>query len=121
MSTKVLDGCATIEEQNTLSTQSVEEASVPTRRLDSYQFDTVAFNKIDVEGRELKVLKGAETIMNRDHPSLLIEAEDRHLPNAVVSVIDYLKPFGYSAYCLKDRKFRSLSIDDVQKSSSGTS
>ena len=116
----VMDGCATIEEQNRLSTQNVEEISVPTRRLDSYQFDTVGFIKIDVEGHELKVLEGAEAILHRDRPNLLIEAEDRHRPNAVGSVIDYLKPFGYSVYCLKDRKFRSLSIDEVRKGSSGT-
>lgn len=119
-SDQLMDGCATIEEQNTLSTQNVEEISVPTRRLDSYQFGPVGFIKIDVEGHELKVLKGAQAILNRDHPNLLIEAEDRHRPNAVASVIDYLKPFGYSVYCLKDRKFRSLSIDEVQKDSSGT-
>ncbi|ACI55944.1 FkbM family methyltransferase [Rhizobium leguminosarum] len=115
-----MDGCATIEEQNTLSTQNVEEISVPTRRLDSYQFGPVGFIKIDVEGHELKVLEGAEAILSRDRPNLLIEAEERHRPNAIASVIDYLKPFGYSVYCLKDRKFRLLSIDEVRKDSAGT-
>ncbi|MGO8126768.1 FkbM family methyltransferase, partial [Rhizobium ruizarguesonis] len=64
----------------TLSTQNVEEISVPTRRLDSYQFGPLGFIKIDVEGHELKVLKGSQAILNRDHPNLLIEAEDRHRP-----------------------------------------
>ncbi|WP_245436737.1 FkbM family methyltransferase [Rhizobium chutanense] len=117
---QLMDGCATIEEQNRLSTQNVEEISVPTRRLDSYQFGPVGFIKIDVEGHELKVLKGAEALLNRDRPNLLIEAEERHRPDAVASVIDYLRPFGYSVYCLKDRKLRPLSIDDARKGSSGT-
>ncbi|WP_246642623.1 FkbM family methyltransferase [Rhizobium croatiense] len=81
--------------------------------------NAVGFIKIDVEGHELKVLKGAEAILSRDHPNLLIEAEDRHRPNAVASVIDYLTPFGYSVYCLKDRRLRSLSSEEVRKSSSG--
>ncbi len=98
---------------------SVEEISVPTRPRDSYQFEALGFTKIDVEGHELKVFKGAEATLSRDLPNLLIEAEDRHRPNAVGSVIDYLTPFGYSLYCLKDRKLRSLSSEKVRKSSSG--
>ncbi|WP_245441710.1 hypothetical protein [Rhizobium leguminosarum] len=50
-----------------------------------------------------------------------IEAEERHRPDAVASVSNYLRPFGYSAYCLKDGKLRPLANDDIQTGSSGTS
>ncbi|WP_161606037.1 FkbM family methyltransferase [Microlunatus speluncae] len=39
----------------------------------------VRFLKIDVEGFEPSVLAGAERILERDRPSLLLEIEDRHL------------------------------------------
>jgi FkbM family methyltransferase len=115
-----LDGCATIEEENTLSDQDVLEISVPVRRLDSYDFGQIGFIKIDVEGHELKVLKGAEAILGRDRPNLLIEAEERHRPNAVASVIDYLAPLGYNAFYLKDTQLRPVSdISPGAQTSSG--
>jgi FkbM family methyltransferase len=41
--------------------------------------ERVHFLKIDVEGFESSVLTGAEQILERDRPSLLLEIEDRHL------------------------------------------
>jgi FkbM family methyltransferase len=108
---RYLDGCATIEQENTLSDHDVREISVPVRRLDSYDFGQIGFIKIDVEGHELKVLKGAEAILGRDRPNLLIEAEERHRPNAVASVIDYLAPLGYNAFYLKDTQL--LPVSDI--------
>jgi FkbM family methyltransferase len=105
---RMMDGCATIEEENKLSKHRAQEISVPTRRLDGYNLGVIGFMKIDVEGHELKVLKGAEATLRRDRPNLLIEAEERHRPNAIASVIDYLIPLGYHGFCLKDGRLRSV-------------
>lgn len=105
---RYMDGCATIEEENTLSDQVVRKIDVPIRRLDSYDLGKIGFIKIDVEGHELKVLQGAEAILKRDRPNLLIEAEERHRPNAVASVIDYLAPLAYNAFFLKDAQLRPM-------------
>ena len=41
--------------------------------------DRVTFIKIDVEGFEPQVIEGAVATITNDHPSLLLEIEDRHL------------------------------------------
>ena len=52
---------------------------VPVERLDDQALDNVRFIKIDVEGHELFVLRGAEHLLGNDHPVMLVEIEQRHL------------------------------------------
>lgn len=115
-SDRYLDGRATIEAENRLLKQDCEEIDVSTRRLDDYDLDAVGFIKIDVEGHELQVLKGAERILQRDRPNLIVEAEECHRANAISSVVEYLRPFGYGAYCLRDGKVRALSERELHGS-----
>lgn len=50
---------------------------VPAKTLDSFNLDNISFIKIDVEGHELSVLKGAvETIKKNNHPPILFESWD---------------------------------------------
>lgn len=46
------------------------------RTLDSFKFDNIGFIKIDVEGHELKVLKGAVETLKKYSPTLCIEQND---------------------------------------------
>ena len=94
------DGRATIEPRNRLSQFTCDEYAVSCRRLDSYEFGPVGLIKIDVEGHELDVLEGASEILERDHPNLIIEAEERHRIGALESVSVFLKQFGYRPFCL---------------------
>ena len=71
---------------------------VPVRTLDSYNFSNVAFIKIDVEGHELEVIKGAEKTIAREKPLLFIEIEQRHLNFAMDIVIEKVLGFGYEAF-----------------------
>jgi FkbM family methyltransferase len=73
---------------------------VPVVTLDDYLgrngSPRIAFIKCDCEGHELEVFKGAERMLRRDHPVLLFECEQRHLPaSSPASVFDYLKGLGY--------------------------
>jgi len=55
--------------------------------------------KIDVEGHELSVLKGAEGFINENHPTLIIEIEQRHHKDInVKSVFESFKQKGYDCY-----------------------
>jgi hypothetical protein len=45
-------------------------------RLDDIYTGTPSFIKIDVEGHELKVLKGAEETLKKHKPTVLIEIHD---------------------------------------------
>lgn len=72
----VLDG---INEDN-LGAQSLkiiedESSGIDIFPLDDFAFDkTVAVIKVDVEGMELDVLKGAEQLIEKDKPLLVVEA-----------------------------------------------
>jgi FkbM family methyltransferase len=60
----------------------------------------IAFMKIDVEGHELDVIRGAGSVIRRDHPSLHIEVSgdpDDPTSNAA-ELVRLLGEHGYSAY-----------------------
>ena len=57
----------------TPDTQTIE---IETRTLDSYEFDQVDFIKIDVEGFEINVLRGAENTIRKHKPVMFIEISD---------------------------------------------
>jgi FkbM family methyltransferase len=76
---------------------------VPVITLDEYMerrgSPRVAFIKCDVEGHEMAVFQGARRLLQRDHPVLLFECEQRHLPGSSPGVvIDYLRALGYRGY-----------------------
>jgi FkbM family methyltransferase len=104
---RMQQGCATIEEANVLDGE-VSEIRVPRRRLDEYGMDRVAVIKIDVEGHELAVLKGAETLLARNRPTLIVEAEERHREGALESTRDYLSTWGYQGFFLRESRPRQL-------------
>jgi len=77
--------------------------SVPVIALDDYLerrgSPRLAFIKCDVEGHERAVFQGARRLLERDHPVLLFECEQRHLPGSSPSaVFDDLRALGYRGY-----------------------
>jgi FkbM family methyltransferase len=78
---------------------------VPVVALDDY-FDAnvpIALLKIDVEGAELGVFKGAERILRQHAPLLMFECENRHLaPGNVRDVFSYLAGLGYEGSFISD-------------------
>jgi FkbM family methyltransferase len=71
---------------------------VPVTTLSDYfgEENRVAMIKIDVEGAELNVLKGAERILRQFSPLLVFECENRHLASgSVQDVFSYLFSLGY--------------------------
>lgn len=56
------------------NTNPIETEKVETKALDDYQLDNIGFIKIDVEGAELDVLKGAvNTLKRNDYPPFIFE------------------------------------------------
>jgi FkbM family methyltransferase len=53
------------------------EIKVETITVDSLGIDNVDFIKIDTEGSEYEILKGAEQTLRRLHPKLLVEIHDK--------------------------------------------
>ncbi|ARG63326.1 FkbM family methyltransferase [Mycobacterium kansasii] len=94
-------GRSTIDTDNVLSDVDggdVHSIDVPVKRLDDLQLDDVGLIKIDVEGHELAVVRGAAETLRRNRPVILVEAEERHRPGAVADITALLTGFGYAGY-----------------------
>lgn len=102
------DGRATIEPQNRLGEAAYREDRIQCRRLDSYDFPTVGLIKIDVEGHELGVLRGARRLLRRDLPHLIVEAEECHRAHALPSLCAFLGPLGYRPYLWQGQDLHPL-------------
>ncbi|MEU9169122.1 FkbM family methyltransferase [Streptomyces sp. NPDC048420] len=66
--------------------------------LDELGLRDVGFIKIDVDGSELAVLRGATGLLTRDRPALFVELESRIQP--IAPVVTYLALLGYSGWVL---------------------
>ena len=68
----------------------------------------MGFIKIDVEGHEKAVLEGSFKLIERDRPNLLIEIEDRHKPNSVRDINEFLMKYDYEGYFFLDDHLVSM-------------
>jgi FkbM family methyltransferase len=93
-------GMATIEANNSLHGQSVQEIVVDVFTIDSLNLTDVGFIKIDVEGHEDAVLEGATETIRAHRPTLLIESEERHRPGSFSSLLRRMRSLGYAGYVL---------------------
>lgn len=74
----------------------------------------ISLLKIDVEGAELDVLKGAEKILRRDHPTLVFECEQRHLAQGSVhDCLNYLLALGYEGEFINRGRLRPIDEFDL--------
>jgi FkbM family methyltransferase len=108
----LVHGLASLEHQHESVGQRIVSSQVPTARLDTIVDQDVAFVKIDVEGHEMSVLKGAIGLIDRCQPVFLVEAEDRHRPGATRSVFDFFANEAYRGYYLQDDIVTSISEFD---------
>ncbi len=90
----------------------VRTVTVPVKRLDDLGITGVSFIKIDVEGHEFAVLKGAEELIRRDGPNLLIEIEERHHSEPIQQIFDWLDDQGYAGSFLDGGVMRDISEFD---------
>ena len=72
------------------------QQTVETVPLDELGLSDVGFVKIDVEGFELSVIKGATGLLTRERPNVLVEIEQAHTSNEHIdNVFDVLSGLGY--------------------------
>jgi FkbM family methyltransferase len=111
-------GRSTIEPDNSLEDpdgSGKRATTVPTQRLDDYRLDAVGFIKIDVEGHEAAVLRGALQTIRRCLPIILIEIEERHKPDAVRDAHKFFLDLKYEGYFLLDRNLVPIGCFDTAK------
>ena len=115
----LVHGLASLEPGVGASSREVASVNVPTARLDAIVRQDVAFVKIDVEGHELSVLKGAVELLEHSQPVFLVEAEDRHRVRATRSIFEFFAARSYRGFFLKDGsaapvdKFNPLELQDA--------
>jgi FkbM family methyltransferase len=106
---------ATIESDNRVGDLPTRTVAVRCRRLDDFGLEPVGVVKIDAEGHELAVLHGARGLIERDRPSFLIEAEERHKPGSVNAICHFLGRRSYRAFMLVRRKLRPIEEFDLAR------
>jgi len=102
-----------------LSIRKCQSFSVPVYKLDDYfrnRTSRIAALKIDVEGHEFSVLRGAQELLRRDAPCLVVECEARRLTTcSVQDVLSYLQSLGFSGSFVDQGRLRPVSEFDPTK------
>jgi len=94
------DGSVSIRTEPTSSGDSRVDGAgdIPMRTLDSFQLANVDLIKIDCEGFELFVLRGAEELLARQKPVVIVEQKPGHAQKFGLGerdAIPYLESLGY--------------------------
>jgi len=102
----------TVSATNLLGNAAFNTIEVPLKPLDDFALPSVGFIKIDVEGHEEDVLVGAQSLIARDRPSLMIEVEERHNPGSIERVTRFFESRGYCGFFFDGRALRSVEMLD---------
>jgi FkbM family methyltransferase len=90
---------------------------VPTVSIDAYckkQGVIPDFIKVDVEGNELMVFRGAEETLRKYHPRLLFECEARFVgAERVAETFAFLQQLGYSGYFIEQQEIHPIHLFDI--------
>ncbi|WP_327428462.1 FkbM family methyltransferase [Streptomyces sp. NBC_01236] len=92
---------------------------VPCVTLDGLKLHDVDFIKIDVDGNELAVLRGASGLLARDRPALFVELEARIQP--IAPVVAHLAERGYEGWVLPGDTWVPLASFPLEAHQAGTS
>jgi FkbM family methyltransferase len=92
-----------------------KRVKVPLCRLDDLGFEDVGFVKVDVEGHELEVLSGALKMLDGQHPTVLVEIEQRFHDQPIDEVFDVFTSRGYQGFFYAAHAWQPISEFDVDK------
>ena len=109
------EGRSTIEKVNDLTKEGIVEiVNVPVIKLDDFIIQgEVGFIKIDVEGHEENVLRGALNLLKKFHPNILVEIEERHNKGSFDRVKYLLQAEGYKGFIYFDNRLNSIDEIDI--------
>lgn len=76
----------------------LRHVEVPMTSLDALAIDNVRVIKIDVEGHEFAVLRGARSTLSRWHPVCIVEVEERHNAGGTARAFSFFEELGYKPW-----------------------
>ena len=101
-------GKASIHKENQINI--FELFDVKSERLDNFDFtNKISFIKIEVEGHETEVIKGAKKTIKLNKPILLVEIEKQYTKKNVSETLRYINSLGYNSFYFKDNKLNNTS------------
>jgi FkbM family methyltransferase len=96
-----------------------EQREIEVRPLDSFGLTDLSLLKIDVEGHELEVIRGARETLARERPVLMVEIERRHLAGrgrSMEEVFGEIASHGYTGWSAgEDGRMLSIGEFDVER------
>ncbi len=92
-------------------TEGAASIQVRTARLDDFGLDDVRFVKIDVEGHEHAVLRGAAATLEMHHPVIFVELEERMAD--IGATFEFLAALGYSGYAVMDGRWQPTTAAEL--------
>ncbi len=113
-----IDALATLEANRPWNGDSCE---VPVQTLDELLEGErrVSFLKCDVEGHEQRVFQGAASILNRDHPIVLAEVEQRHRDDPIETTFTFFDNAGYRGWFVAEGELHPLEEFDIARDQLG--
>lgn len=90
---------------NAIGAASYRDVQVRTTTLDEFKLTYIDAIKIDVEGFEERVLRGAVETIQRNRPVLVVEIEDKFHPGENGRIFRFIEQMGYfSSYLGKNNR-----------------
>ncbi|MBI3675788.1 MAG: FkbM family methyltransferase [Proteobacteria bacterium] len=104
-----------LEQSAVRSFDEVEQFSVEKTVLDSLT-DDVCFIKIDCEGHERAVLRGARRLLERTRPLLYVEIEQRHCAEPILETFSMIEEsYGYGGAFFRGRALTPISEFSLER------
>lgn len=104
-----------LKEQDETRLETIE---VQTKTIDEIYYSRtkkIDFIKIDIEGHELKAIRGAKKLIEKDLPILFVEIEKRHHLNDFNDVIQEICALRYSCFFLEEKILKGFSEFSIDK------
>lgn len=86
----------------------VGKLEVEIARLDDLDLPPTGFLKIDVEGHEAAVIRGAAGLIARDKPQMVVELEERHTGCPILDSVAEIEALGYETFFLQNGQLQRI-------------
>ena len=95
--------------------KNYKKIKVCSKKIDDLNLKNIGFIKIDAEGYEQKVLKGARKLIKNSKPTLLIEIEERYISESIEKSLKKIINLGYYGFALIGQTLTPLKFFDGDK------